>query len=241
MAIYHCSVKPICRSAGQSSCASSAYRSAEKIKDERTEIIHDYTRKKAVDFTALIGWDGDRSSLWNAAEKAEKRKDATVAREYEIAIPRELSLDEKKALVLDYANWLYERHNVAVDVCVHKIDSDNPHAHIMTTTRSSTGDQLGEKVSREWSDTKRKKHGLNGRKNDLIEARNIWSEKINQALEKNNINEKITHLSFLDQGISKTPQIHVGYAAKEIEKRGEISIRGELNRKIIESNSPVKK
>ncbi|MBY3790671.1 MobA/MobL family protein [Photobacterium carnosum] len=238
MAIYHCSVKPICRSAGQSSCASSAYRSAEKIKDERTEIIHDYTRKKAVDFTALIGWNSDRSSLWNTAEKAEKRKDATVSREYELALPKELSNDEKISLVLDYSTWIYERHNVAVDVCVHQIDSDNPHAHIMTTTRSTDGDLLGDKVPREWSDTKRKQHGLLGRKNDLIEAREVWATHCNKALEDNNFNERVSHLSLSDQGIQRVPQIHIGYVAKEMEKAGLRSIRGERNREIIRNNQP---
>jgi hypothetical protein len=33
----------------------------------------------------------DRVALWNAAEQAETRKNSTVAREFEIALPEELS------------------------------------------------------------------------------------------------------------------------------------------------------
>jgi hypothetical protein len=48
MAIYHCSVKAISRSAGRSAMAAAAYRSAGRIEDERQGMIHDYTRKGGV-------------------------------------------------------------------------------------------------------------------------------------------------------------------------------------------------
>ena len=90
MAIYHCSVKAISRSAGRSATAAAAYRSAGRIEDERQGMIHDYTRKGGVVVTGIAVSDGapdwarDRSALWNAAEAAEKRKNSTVAREVEI-------------------------------------------------------------------------------------------------------------------------------------------------------------
>src|SRR3546814_7783441 len=48
-------------------------------------------------------WAADRERLWNAAELAETRKNATVAREYEIALPVELSTDERRELALGLA------------------------------------------------------------------------------------------------------------------------------------------
>ena len=236
MAIYHCSVKTVSRGKGGSSVASASYRAAEKLKDLKNEKEFDYTRKQSVDFKQIIGWDGDRESLWNMAELSEKRKDATTAREYEVALPCELSNDQKIKLAVNYGNWLNERHGVAVDVCIHQIDSQNPHAHILTTTRESLGSELGDKVAREWSDTRRKANGLDGRKNDLIEAKAKWADLVNETLEKNQIDDRVSHLSLAEQGIERQPQIHVGYASKEMERRGEHSDRATTNRLIISSN-----
>ncbi|MDK4635467.1 MobA/MobL family protein, partial [Kingella kingae] len=54
MAIYHCSAHNIARSSGRTTTASAAYRAAEKIKDERTGILHDYTRKQGVEHTERV-------------------------------------------------------------------------------------------------------------------------------------------------------------------------------------------
>ena len=97
MAIYHLSVKTISRSQGRSATAAAAYRAAIEIVDERTGEIHDYQRKGGVECTEIIlpdnapDWATDRAALWNAAEQAETRKNSTVAREFEIALPSELS------------------------------------------------------------------------------------------------------------------------------------------------------
>src|SRR3546814_20559937 len=84
----------------------SAYRAGVEITDERTGLVHDYTRKQGVEHSELMlptdapEWAADRERLWNAAELAETRKNATVAREYEIALPVELSADERRELAL---------------------------------------------------------------------------------------------------------------------------------------------
>ena len=92
MAIYHFSGKVISRATGRSAVASAAYRAAEKLTNERDGITHDYTAKQGVEHAEIVlpegvhaEWARDRSDLWNAAEFAEKRKDARVAREFEIA------------------------------------------------------------------------------------------------------------------------------------------------------------
>ena len=89
MAIYHLSAKTFSRANGRSVTAAAAYRAATKIQDERTGLIHDYSRKQGVQSTHIVlpvaapSWAKDRSQLWNAAEQAETRKNATVAREFE--------------------------------------------------------------------------------------------------------------------------------------------------------------
>ena len=182
MAIYHLHLKPVKRSAGRSAVAAAAYRSGEKLRDERQELNFDYTRKQSVDHTELLGWSGTREQLWNAAELAERRKDSVVAREYEVAIPRELNNEQKVQLVREYGDWLQKRHGVAVDLAIHDMGGENPHAHILTTTRESLALQLGDKVSREWSDTRRKKEGLKPGASDVNEARQVWAKTANQAL-----------------------------------------------------------
>ena len=79
-----------------------AYRAGEKLTNERDGITHDYTAKQGVEHAEIVlpegvhaEWARDRSDLWNAAEFAETRKDARVAREFEIALPHELSAEQR--------------------------------------------------------------------------------------------------------------------------------------------------
>ena len=96
VASYHISVKPIGRAKGRSATGSAAYRAATRIRDERTGEVWDFRRKRGVLHREVVlppdtpAWAGSRVRLWNAAEAAEKRKNATVGREFEIALPAEL-------------------------------------------------------------------------------------------------------------------------------------------------------
>ena len=101
MAIYHCAVKIIGRSAGRSSVAAAAYRSAECLTNEYDGIEHDFTKKGWVEFTEIILPENapveykDRSTLWNAVEAVEKSQDAQLAREFEVALPAELTREQQ--------------------------------------------------------------------------------------------------------------------------------------------------
>ena len=95
-------------------------------------------------------WALDRSALWNAAEAAEKRKDARVAREYELALPAELDAGQRRDLVRAFAEDIRDRYGVAVDAAIHAPhdygDGRNHHAHVMMTTRVVEADGLGAKT-----------------------------------------------------------------------------------------------
>src|SRR5579872_3755230 len=150
MASYHLSVKPISRSAGRSSTGAAAYRSAERIRDERTGEIFDYRRKRGVVHRELVlptdapTWARDRQALWNAAEGAERRKNSTVGREFEIALPAELNARERQALAVRFAHELVARHGMVVDVSIHAPhrhgDHRNYHAHLLASTRRLTAE-----------------------------------------------------------------------------------------------------
>ena len=126
MAIYHLSMKPISRGSGRSAVAAAAYRAAEVLENERDGLVHDFTRRSGVEHAEIVlpagvaaDWARDRSALWNAAEAAEKRKDARVAREIEVALPHEL--DRRAAARSDagFARELADRYGVAVDFAIH--------------------------------------------------------------------------------------------------------------------------
>ena len=97
LAIYHFSAKVISRADGRSAVAAAAYRAAEELHDQRLGRAHDFTNKAGVVHSEILLPDGaparllDRATLWNEVEAGEKRKDAQLAREIEIALPRELS------------------------------------------------------------------------------------------------------------------------------------------------------
>ncbi len=237
MAIYHLSIKPIQRSKGRSATASAAYRSGQLISDQRTGERHDYSKRHGVEISQIITPDGskiDRADLWNLAEAAEKRKDSTTAREYEIALPSELDPEQRKELALEFGSLIVARHGVAVDVAIHspteKGDQRNYHAHIMATTRKMENGQLTTKSDFDLSDRDRKKKGLPGRKQELLAIREEWERLVNEALARAGKREKISHKNLESQGIERPPTVHLGPAATAMERKGIRTERGELNR-----------
>lgn len=231
MPVFHLSVKTVSRADGRSATAAAAYRAGAKIVDERTGEIHDYRRRSGVEFAALIlptdapAWASDRGKLWNAAEESEKRKNSTVAREFEIALPAELSAAQRQELANAFAQEIAERHRIAVDLAVHapgkEGDNRNHHAHILCTTRRLTGEGFGEK-SRELDER-------NSGEVDRWRAR--FAELQNQHLARAGLEARVDHRSLQDQGIDRAPTVHLGPVATAFERRtgdkSEIRIRAE--------------
>lgn len=219
MAIYHLSVKTISRSQGRSATAAAAYRAAAEITDERTGDIHDYTRKGGVEYTELVlpvtapDWATDRSVLWNAAEQAETRKNSTVAREFEIALPAELSAIERQQLAITFAKEIVARHGVSADVAIHEPsrggDNRNHHAHILISTRQLSEEGFTKKTRE-----------LDDRKSGEVERwRERFAELQNDSFKKNGIEESVDHRSLKDQGIDRAPSKHLGVIATNYERR----------------------
>lgn len=235
MAIFHLSVKTISRSAGRSATAAAAYRAGAEIVDERTGEVHDYTRRSGVSSADVVlpvgapAWASDRAALWNAAEAAEKRKNSTVAREFEIALPDELSAEERRRLALEFAAELAARHGVAVDVAVHSPgregDSRNHHAHVLTSTRRLGPEGFGEKA-RELDDRQTGPE-------IVTEWRARWAELANAALERAGSAERIDHRSLAAQGIERAPTAHLGPSMTAMERRGEPTQVGDQNRAVV--------
>ena len=249
LAIYHCTTKPIARSAGRSSVAAAAYRSGSELVDQRTGVIHDYTRRAGVVSAEIIMPDGgtaDRSQLWNAAEAAEKRKDSRTAREWIVALPAELDEASRQKLAHDFARELADRYGVAVDVAIHRPDQEgdqrNHHAHLLTTTRQvsrgENGIELGRKTDLEMGDKDRAKAGIEGRSaHDIEQLRERWADLANRALEREGRGERIDHRSLAAQGIDREATTHLGPVATDMERRGKASDRGDGNRQVAANNA----
>jgi ATP-dependent exoDNAse (exonuclease V) alpha subunit len=219
VAIFHLSVKTISRSAGRSATAAAAYRSGVEIADQRTGEVHDYTRKRGIAHTELVlpagapEWAADRAAVWNAAEQAETRKNSTVAREFEIALPAELSPAERQRVAVDFAREIVTRHGCIADVSIHEPgregDNRNHHAHILCSTRRLTPEGFGEKTRE-----------LDDRKTGEVDR---WRERFatiqNERFQVAGIEARVDHRSLEEQGIDRAPTQHLGPTATAIERR----------------------
>ena len=141
MAIFHCPIQVIKRSAGRSVVEAAAYRSGTKLTCEWDGRTHDYTRKGGIVHTEILlpphapREFSDRSTLWNSVEMVEKARDAQLAREFEISLPVELSFEENLKLIRAYVKDNFADAGMCADLCVHDKGDGNPHAHVLLTMR----------------------------------------------------------------------------------------------------------
>jgi len=220
-----------------------AYRAGEKLKSvdaaayragvelEGDEITHDYTRKQGVVHKEIILPDNapknyeDRETLWRAVEAKEKRRDARLAREIEVALQIEFDLEEQKALLCEYIKENFVDKGMIADFAVHNKGDGNPHAHIMLTTRHVSPDGFGGK-NRDWDEDI-----------ELLKWRENWAKINNQKFEEKGLDLRIDHRSYKEQGIDREPTIHLGHKATALEKKGIHTERGDRNREIQKRNA----
>jgi hypothetical protein len=235
MAIFHLTAKVISRGKGQSAIAAAAYRSGERLRDEQANQQKYYTsRAERIQFTDIMApadapeWAHDRNALWNHAERAEKRKDAQLAREIEVSLPHELTAQQREWLVKDFAREAFVRKGYAVDIAIHAPDgtSDgrNHHAHLMVTRRTLGPE--GFSANKDWQFDKKQ----------LGQWREQWAHLANRHLERHGHSERIDHRSLKDQGIDREATVHLGYAAHGMAQRGAQSDRMDELREILARN-----
>jgi ATP-dependent exoDNAse (exonuclease V), alpha subunit - helicase superfamily I member len=173
----------------------------------------------------------NREVLWNAVEQIEKAKNSQLAREIELALPKELTLSQNLQLVHDYVKQQFVSAGMCADICIHDKGDGNPHAHIMLTMRPFEQDGT-------WG---AKAHKINGKKvcttdwNEQTKAeqwRAAWSEVVNEELEKQGNSERVDHRSYERQQVEQLPTVHMGVAASQMERRGIRTSRGDRNREI---------
>ena len=250
MAIYHLSAKAVSRGAGRSATGAAAYRAGDRIHDERTGLDFDYTHKSGVLHAELIlpgGGNADRTDFWNGLEHHHKRHDAILAREIEIALPGELSAEQRQELAVGFARELADRYEVAADVALHaprpisdaelarnpdqhqEVDPEfgrhngNWHAHILLSACHVTPQgELGRKAA-ELDPIHCQRHRL---ANPAERERARWAELANHALARAGHAPQLDPRSHAERGLAHDPGRHLGPAAAGYERRtGQLSRR----------------
>jgi ATP-dependent exoDNAse (exonuclease V) alpha subunit len=224
VAIFHLSAKVVSRGAGQSAIAKAAYNSRSKLEDERTGQTKDYSRYGGVEFSGIFApkdapaWASDRQQLWNEVERREdasnRAASAQLAREVVIALPHELTDQQREWLVKDFVREQFTRKGMVADVNIHapggEGDQRNHHAHILVTMRSIGPEGFGPKV-RAWNSDAQ-----------LEQWREQWELMTNKQLERHGHEARIDRRTLEAQGIEREPTTHRGPHVDAIERRHNI-------------------
>jgi hypothetical protein len=231
------------RAGGSSAPSAAAYRAGERIRDERTGRTYDHTDRQDVMHKEIVlpsryadedvRWARDRASLWNTAEGAESRKNARVAREYLVALPVELTPEQRRGLAREFSQELADRYGFAVDLSVHAprdfpgSDPRDFHAHLLATTREVSITGFAAKTTLELNDAHRRKLGLGPAINELLYVRERWASVTNEALRHAQVAARVDHRTLAAQGIGGEPGLHIPRVAFEMERHGYRSVIAE--------------
>ena len=245
MALFHFHVWQVKRSAGQSAIESAAYRAGEKLYSEYYGQFSDYTRKGGVMHTEILlpphtqREYGDRQTLWNAVEDAERNKNAQLAYSFDIALQNEFSIVENIALARQFLLDNFVSRGMIADFAVHQPDKKdggitNPHFHVLCPIRPLNPDGT-------WGAKQRRVYRANGKfdavqttdwgKPETLEAwREAWAALCNTKFEEKGLPCRIDHRSYERQGVEQIPTVHEGVAVRQMEARGIVTNKGEHNR-----------
>ncbi len=195
----------------------------------------------------------NRKTLWNAVEKSEKQWNSQLARNFIIALPRELPKEQYEPLVREYCQQNFVSQGMIADYAIHDKGDGNPHAHIMLTMRAT--DEQGK-----WLPKAKKVYDLDENENrvklpsgnykshkentvdwnDPGKAevwRSAWADLVNEYLERAERPERIDLRSYARQGKEQAPTIHLGPAVAHMEQKGISTEIGDYNRAIKAHNS----
>lgn len=209
LALYHLHLKNISRADGtpdrpRSAVACAAYRAGETLWNEAEEKDSQFGGRRDVVFTDIRlpagapAWMADRATLWNAVETVEVRKDARLAKEVEFSLPRELPRADWIAVARAMAD-AYASRGFAIDLAIHDDGTlQNPHVHMMMTTRLITSTGFGGKI--------READG----KPFLKDLRATWERVANAALARAGVAITIDARSHAARGIDREPGQHQG-------------------------------
>jgi MobA/MobL family len=231
VASYHLSVHPnVSRGKGQSLVRTAAYNDRAKLIDERTGEVWDYRHLGAALASGMYPpkgapeWAHDLGQLVNEVERFEKRSDAQLAMNLDIALPHEQTLEQNRRLMQDFVREQFQRKGYAAHFAIHPPDRDgdqrNIHAHMLVTLRKI--DEHG------FARTKAEQQERYRNRGEYVEGlRDAWEKLANRHLERNGYDARIDRRSLEDQGIEREPQQHRGPAVTAMEREGNVTRIGD--------------
>ena len=221
MASYHLSVK-----VGAKGKASAH---AEYIEREGEYKLKNNEKLEAVEHGNMPEWAQDNPNLfWQCADEFE-RKNGSTYREIEIALPRELTLQQRKELVQTFVEQeLGEKH--AYTWAIHNPKAsieggEQPHAHIMYSERLQDGiERSPDQFFKRYNSKNPERGGCQKsnfaktaeqRKTELVELRERFADLQNAYLEEYGHTDRVDHRSLADQGIERSPEKHLGWKGSQ--------------------------
>ena len=232
MAIYHLSLKSVNKANGGNAVASAAYRLRMDLTDSitgekfRYGKMDDHRESHIIYPKDLSEKTRDKlnpARIWSLAEQANTRKNGTSAREIDVALPKELNNEQQRELVMEFTRENLVRKGMIAQVSIHEGKGENPHAHLLLSTRKFDQDKMSFEKSpvREW-----------GKKDSLKSWRENWATKTNEHLERHGYRQKIDHRTLKEQGVNREPQIHEGPKVRAMENKGIVTEKGTWNMNI---------
>lgn len=241
----HLSFQNISSGSGRSAIASASYRSGEKLFSEKEDRNYFYSRDIKPETFILVPnnapeWARDRERLWNEVESVENKANSRYAKEFNVALPIELSDDEQRELLTKYVQENFVESGMVADVAIHRDHKGNPHAHVMLTNRPFNPDGtwgvkskkeyiLDENGNKMYTGTSRYPKSRKvlttdwDKKEKINEWRANWAKSVNRVLEEKNLPDRISEKTLEEQGIKEEPTKHEGRSryADECRKNNE--------------------
>jgi ATP-dependent exoDNAse (exonuclease V) alpha subunit len=239
MSNFSVSVGYVSREGGRSPAKAVGYIFRQKIRDNYYGLTYDY-RKKDVQYKEIFLTPTAPLELRipqvlaDIVDAAEKRCDARTLRTMRAALPNELPLDEHIEMVREYVADNFVSQGMCAVVAIHEgknadPSKNNPHVHILLTTREATPDGFSPKKNREWD-----------KRANVTLWRKQWAAIQNRAYERAGLKERVSHESYAVQGIGKKPRKYLNRLDYGLERRGIHTERGDKNRLIEARNKKQK-
>lgn len=239
MAIYHLTAKTGSRDRGQSAKAKADYIQREgKYARDREEVLYKESGH-------MPEWAAERpTDYWDGADLYE-RANGRLFKEVEFALPVELTLDQQRVLVGEFAQYLTGAECLPYTLAIHAGDGENPHCHLMISERKNDGFQ---RPADQWFKRYNAKQPERGGaqkseslkpKEWLEQTREAWAEHANRALELAGHDARIDHRTLEEQGIEHLPGVHLGPNVVEMESRGIRTERADMALSIDITNDQI--
>ncbi|WP_392506558.1 AAA family ATPase [Rickettsia sp. 2024-CO-Wats] len=215
MAIQFARIEIVSRSSGGNACLKAAYNARLIIKDERTNVTYNFSKKGDNVYHAVLLPNyvdkrfKDPRVLMNEVERLETRKNSQLLKDIVIALPddKELDLNDRIAItheIIEEMGWVKNGLGVQIDIHQPHDGDKNWHAHLLVTTRRFTED--GKSLGAKAVDLNPKFAKVKGKAFIIPEEEIIHKrvkEVINKYFAKLGLEIQVDPISFM-------PQQHVG-------------------------------